>query len=308
MDIFSLAYAEALSRFLGSTDYYAPSGLASIRADIAEALSSMRAYSTGRAKTAYGDALTALPSRPKLLGTSTKIAKNEKQGYLAAVVYMSPSRESGIFDLCPNATSACRAACLGSKAGRMIMTPNRAARLWKTAALAAAPEAWFALLFREIQALERKAKKAGLTPAVRIDGSTDTGIGALVANSFPNVQFWDYTKSFDRAMAAIDAPRDNFSITFSGHSKNASEYREILSRGGNVAMVFAIRPGEALPKHLNGTPIIDGDLTDARMTDPKGVIVGLRFKAAKDWPSAVRNAIRGGFVLAEGPMGWGWQG
>jgi len=45
----------------------------------------------------------------------------------------------------------------------------------------------------------------------------------------------------------------------------------ILNKGGNVAVVFR---GE-LPKSYLGFPVVNGDDTDLRFLDPKGVIVGL---------------------------------
>lgn len=51
-------------------------------------------------------------------------------------------------------------------------------------------------------------------------------------------------------------------------------------------MVFAVPKGGELPTHYTITsggrfataPVIDGDLTDLRFTDPVGCIVGLRAK------------------------------
>jgi len=45
----------------------------------------------------------------------------------------------------------------------------------------------------------------------------------------------------------------------------------ILGQGGNVAIVFR---GE-LPKTWNGFDVIDGDESDLRFLDKKGVVVGL---------------------------------
>ncbi len=51
-----------------------------------------------------------------------------------------------------------------------------------------------------------------------------------------------------------------------------------MANGVNVAAIFDTKKGKALPVTFNGVPVIDGDLTDYRPADDKGVIVGLRWK------------------------------
>ena len=50
----------------------------------------------------------------------------------------------------------------------------------------------------------------------------------------------------------------------------------ILNEGGNVAVVFRGK----LPESYLGFPVVNGDDTDLRFLDPKGVIVGLVEKYA----------------------------
>lgn len=61
------------------------------------------------------------------------------------------------------------------------------------------------------------------------------------------------------------------------------DYLAAILRGGdNVAMPFGVARGRDLPTSwtLDGStfPVIDGDLSDDRTEDPRGVIVGLRVK------------------------------
>ncbi len=253
------------------------------------------------------EALDALPNVPRILGSGTKTEKGEGKGYLTAVVYMSPATEA--FEpgdgrtLCPYATEGCASACLGAKAGRMVMAPVKRSRLWKAALYLGDRVLWRLLVRAEIASFERKATRKGLLPVVRIDGSTDTGEGATMALVFPSVQFYDYTKVSARAAKwARGGYASNYHVTFSFSGANVAAAQAALSVGVNVAAVFSTGKGEALPVWYGGilgSVVIDGDETDLRFLDPKadGLLVGLRFKAAKGRGVAMEKAIAEGFCL-----------
>lgn len=242
----------------------------------------------------------ALPQNPTLLGSGTKTEKGEGLGYLTSVVYMSPAREAFApgdkRTLCPMATNACSAACLGAKAGRMIMQPVKRSRLWKATLYLGARDLWRELLRAEVERFERTAKSAGLAPVVRVDGSTDTGEGARLVEAFPAVTFYDYSKVPTRALAhAGDA---SYRVTLSYSGQNGEDAGRVLTAGGNVAVVFSTAKGEALPTEWRGARVIDGDVTDLRFLDPQGgYVVGLRFKQAKGRAKALAAALAGGFAV-----------
>lgn len=91
------------------------------------------------------------------------------------------------------------------------------------------------------------------------------------------VLMYDYT-----AWSPADrAESSDYSLTYSAKepSHTSDEYLQgILASGGNVAMPFTTRRGEALPEEWNGYRVIDGDESDERRNDPRGVVVGLRAK------------------------------
>jgi len=62
----------------------------------------------------------------------------------------------------------------------------------------------------------------------------------------PDVQFYDYTKSTRRAIAHAfgDMPA-NYHLTFSRSECNDRDALNVLARGGNVAVVFSTRKGDA---------------------------------------------------------------
>ena len=62
------------------------------------------------------------------------------------------------------------------------------------------------------------------------------------------------------------------------HKANDKEARDFLEAGGNIAVVFAVKKDAPLPCKFWGFPVIDGDKSDLRFNDPKGVVVGVRSK------------------------------
>ena len=53
---------------------------------------------------------------------------------------------------------------------------------------------------------------------------------------------------------------------------------DILSKGGNVAIVFGVKNVNDFPSTYNGFKVINGDETDLRFMDEDNVIVGLKYK------------------------------
>jgi len=94
---------------------------------------------------------------------------------------------------------------------------------------------------------------------------------------YPDLPFVDYTKNpirFDRELPA------NYHLTFSRAENNEDIALHMLSRGVNVAVVFA---GEK-PKRWKGYAVIDGDRHDLRQLDPRGkrgVVIALSPKGRK---------------------------
>jgi hypothetical protein len=177
-------------------------------------------------------------------------------------------------------------------------------RLWKTALRFGAPELYLALLTGDIVAHTRRARRMGLKPAIRLDGSSDLGDAKRIAPFHPYVQFYDYTKSPARAKAHAEGRLpENWHVVLSYSGMNEDECRGVLTFGGNVAVVFDRKPAhgerkaESLPKRWHGFPILDADKDDLRFLDPPGHVAGLRFKAAKD--RARHLEMAGRFVVRE---------
>ncbi len=241
----------------------------------------------------------------KLLTTGNpKTAKGEGLGYLTAILHLAPFDLSGR-NVCPDATAQCVALCLNTAGRGGIFAKGETtnaiqrARIRKTRYFFANRSTFLAQLANEIRCHVRNAKRHGLTPAIRLNGTSDLAFERFARGlfeAFPDVTFYDYTKSFQRMSSYLnqnDWPK-NYSLTFSRSESNAKECSRVLASGGNVAVVFSTRQGETLPAKWNGYRIIDGDTTDLRFLDPFRVIVGLR---AKGKAKHQEFQTPGGFVV-----------
>lgn len=216
----------------------------------------------------------------EILGTSKKTKKSETVGVLSRVVYLAPSTESGRWNLCPHASPACAAACLGHSAGRMHTPDSWNARRRRTWALMTDRAGFVRQLCDEAARHARRAARRGMVGAVRPNGSSDVPWERVAPRMFETVgiRWYDYTKDPAR-MRAFLAGRlpATYHLTFSRDERPETERAALrfLAQGGTVAVVF-----ERLPGTWKGFPVVDGDAHDARFLDAPGTVVGLVAKGA----------------------------
>jgi hypothetical protein len=149
------------------------------------------------------------------------------------------------------------------------------------------------LLRREIQSHIVRSTKKGLRPALRLNGTSDIDWSEIVRD-FPEVTFYDYTKDLSRLRKWINDPESmpkNYSVTLSYSSAScvySQRCFELLDLSPTLNLAVVFRDIETLHHFMDygfhGRAVIDGDKTDLRFLDPKGVIVGLYAKgpAKKD--------------------------
>lgn len=232
------------------------------------------------------------------VSADAKTIKGEKFGYLTGILYLAPHDISG-YQVCPKATPGCIAACLYS-AGRGAYTNVQKARIRKTIEFFKNREQFMSDLVKDIEKLERKAKREGLNPVVRLNGTSDLPFekfkcvrdGKEYSNlmtAFPNVNFMDYTAILGRK-AALSLP--NYHLTFSLKESNDKDAAKALKEGYNIAVVMKVKKNEPKPEFWNKIPVVDGDESDLRFLDPKGnhvVALTAKGKARYDKSGFVRD-------------------
>jgi hypothetical protein len=235
--------------------------------------------------------------------SNPKTAKGHALPYEAAILHLSPARKSG-YNACSHASIGCEAVCLDEAGHGGIGGPDNVvqrARIRKTKWYFEDRSGFMAQLVREISNLEKRARKKGLLPALRLNGTSDLGWVQVpcvrdgvtyrnVFDAFPNVTFYDYTKVPSRYK--ITLPK-NYFVTFSLSESNDAHAADALAAGMNVAAVLKVDDRDDLPAFWSGYPVLDGTAHDFRFLDPQGGhIVALRAKGAK------AKADTSGFVRA----------
>lgn len=219
------------------------------------------------------------------VNSSSKIVKGEKFNELTYILYLAPHTLSG-HNVCPMATKECIFSCLhesGHNAIDIHENKINKSRIKKTKLFFSDRDFFSAWIFAEIETAQKKAQKKGMNFSVRINGTSDINPesmqvdGVNLFQRFKDVQFYDYTKVFNRSK--LLAKYDNYDLTFSYSGENWNDCEKILNeKSGRVAVVFA----DQLPKTYKGFKVIDGDESDIRYKDEIGVIVGLKFKRVRN--------------------------
>ena len=222
------------------------------------------------------------------IGSDAKTPKGEKHNVLTAICYLAPVDLAGVGNVCGHASEACAADCI-FYAGHGETKQVQQVRIDRTRLFMLDRSTFMTRLLFELARFERKADKAGMLGAVRLNGTSDVkweGIkvrvnGEIVADNimqlFPRLQFYDYT-AWPYERRPLERLPLNYDITYSRKEKREREVITNLANYRRVAVVFHTRKGQPLPRTYNSFEVIDGDDSDCRFLDDTNVIVGLRAK------------------------------
>jgi len=243
-----------------------------------------------------------MPSYLLSVEADAKTDKGTASGYLTGILYLAPGQLAGVGNLCPHASAGCLAACLFTAGRAGIFEAVNAARVMRTRLLHDNRAGFIAMLKGEISALIRKAKRRGLKPVVRLNGTSDLPWEKLAPElftEFPGLKLYDYTKSLRRAVAFAkgELPR-NYHLTFSYSETNAAAAGLALAAGVNVAAVAdGVKPGQrfALPGLPEARPTFSADRHDLRFLDRKATDGRGRIGILKAKGKA--KADKSGFVI-----------
>ncbi len=226
-------------------------------------------------------------------GSNAKTIKGDGSEYLTAIMYLTPWKSAGT-NVCAMAEQAkCIDGCLNT-AGRGQMSSVQIGRARKTQWFATDRAGFMAQLYADLSSFLTYCQKRGITPCVRLNGTSDIrweliGVNGYrnVMEAFPSITFYDYTKIANRR----NIP-DNYHLTWSYSGANetyAKQHGIAKVNGLNIAVVF--RRKADIPATFLGLPTIDGDRDDMRFLDPKGVVVALyaKGKAKNDQSGFVVN-------------------
>lgn len=227
--------------------------------------------------------------------SNPKTAKNQKVGYHTAVLHLAPGNMSG-HEVCPKRSPGCSAACLHFAGNPLYQDVKTTARIARTKLYFRDRNLFMNLLALELSSHVKRAKKLGLKPAVRLNGTSDIcfeikkfilfpEVAAKIAGGnkkatnivdmFPRIMFYDYT-----AVLRGPTPK-NYHLTFSMKENNPEDVLAALSKGLNIAVVF---PSSTLPETFNiggrELPVVNGDEHDFRPLDTTPCVVGLRAKGS----------------------------
>lgn len=226
-----------------------------------------------------------------------KVAKNQKIGVLTTVLHLAPGNMSG-HETCPKRSPGCSAACLHFAGNPAQLDHKTKSRIRKTELFFSNRNLFFNILALELLSHVRKAKRKGMLPGARLNGTSDIvwekkkfilfpevaaelgRSGSNIIDLFPEISFYDYTKIPGRV------PPAHYHLTFSESEVNGALVAAEMARGLNIASVFF----DELPATHLGRQVVNGDEHDFRPVDPAGVVVGLKAKGTKG------KVDRSGFV------------
>jgi len=241
------------------------------------------------------------------LGSVNASAKIKKNGTVSGQhtysLYLAPAKTSG-YQVCPFATKDCKRGCLATsghagmelQAGKCTVIQD--ARIGKTRLFFEHRTFFMNWLIEELDSKRKTAKKKGMGFSVRLNCTSDIDwanirhFGKNVFEIFPDVQFYDYTKNVNKF---VNKP-ENYHLTYSYTGYNWDKCVNVLNQGHNVAMVFNVKKESDIPAMYKGYQVTNGDLTDYRVDDAKGVIVGLKWKRIAD-KQAEYDVLNSRFVV-----------
>ena len=261
-----------------------------------------KAYAAYRANFGYKQASAAMLTKPS---AQAKLKKSERytlglmlvpQLGLNTFTYLGTTKP---MNLCAGASKGCIEACLATS-GHGAFDTTQAARQVRTGFIFSYPYFAGLLIGAELaNAIAMGAKKNiginfrfNVVSDLRIELIAPLLMRELIAQG---VRLYDYTALKPHMRAPMPGYNLTYSAKESAHTSD-SYLADILRGGNNVAMPFQTKGKLPDTYALDGQSftVINGDLSDDRTLDPRGVIVGLTVKgnkARKDKTGFIRQLL-----------------
>ena len=209
----------------------------------------------------------------KLTTVNSKLNKGDNNNIGLELI---PADLSPGLNICGNETN-CKFSCLVfSGLNNMLKTKSiikgelssaLKIRIRRTFLLKTDSSFFYTLLKAELLGEQLKADLMGQSLFVRLNVFSDIDFRPFI-DSLPTIQFYDYTKYWERTEL------NNYHLTYSASERtNNNHITEKLNAGFNVALVV-----KTLVDTWNGFDTIDGNKTDNRYSDTRGLPVLLTIK------------------------------
>ena len=215
--------------------------------------------------------LTFKTGNPK----TDKNLKQEYNKYWILRLNLAPYKISG-YNVCPSASVGCAESCLHTAGNPVFQKQKDKGRINRARYYFQSRVEFLNQLTKEIKNFEIWCIKNNLIPVVRLNTTSDIPWEIHnIFELFPNIQFYDYTKIYKRAVKFVkgEYPK-NYHLTYSLNEDNKDLAFNILKMGGNISAVFR----KDLPNTYKGYKVVNGDEHDLRFLDLQNSIVGLKAK------------------------------
>ena len=159
---------------------------------------------------------------------------------------------------------------------RMLVHPHRKNLVMKAVLFFRDRKRFMAKLEKEIVGLNKVAKKHNKTLAMRLDGSSGLLAfwynGYKIQTKYPDVKFYEYTKSLKLAIRGIE----NVDLTYSHITNRLEDTMTALTNNVRVAVAFwGTKEKVKAINSWKSFKVVDGDRHDYRFLDSNGVVISL---------------------------------
>lgn len=231
----------------------------------------------------------------RIFGTSTKVEKGSNW-FDTYILYLAPHDLISVLTLCAGAESAgCAEDCL-YKSGLLGKKTGRNAMYKRTVLMLLRPEWFESTLLSEIDKAEAKAKKTGIPPLYRLNGTSDLD-WTHIFKARKDSSFYDYTKILSRLRKNSS---DNYDLTFSASmysQQSRSAFKKAVQRQHRIAVAFNTKESK-LDEFTIPSGFKSFDDTDLRHLDDQ-VIGVLKRKGSNIAERLEENRKRESFFVTE---------
>ena len=219
-----------------------------------------------------------------------KLIKCRGSGYLVAGLSLAPAKIASATSVCVDWKDCVKDCLFHQGRGRTEQTKN--ARIQRTLEYLHDPLAFINWrLVPDLAALERKADKLEMRAAARLNVFSDVRWEKYrehLMDSFPNIQFYDYTKDYKRMLKWLDGELpENYFLAFSRTQSNEDKALTLLGLGACVAIVV-----DEAQKHWYTFPTVPGDDHDLIFLHGRSKVITLT-------PKGTAKENEEGFVVKQ---------